>query len=455
MFTKVVAFLAILFLFSLASSLYMNSFATPDIVATSVHQLDEGVSRADQTTVRQKAHVNDAIYYGSWFIVVLVSGTCLFGRNIKDMLKKLTVLPLLLIALMSTGCIQPYQVPILEEISPNEEAFLIPYTGDAASQTSSNNEEYLKKNLVFTKQVLIPQQWIQQGRMSNYGEWRPAAVLVKVDKSPVTREWTADANSGTSNRNEAIWVMTSDQVEFSTGWTATARIATREDAVKFLHNYPNGSLAKVLDSEVRAKIQTEFGLEVTDLPMETLRKAATPHIVKVIDTTTKFFKERGIQITNLGITGGFVYKDKTIADTMVKVFNAEQEKFVAMAESQAQQERNKKVQFDADGKAKALLTEREAEAKGIQAVADAKAYEIEKAQENEEVYVKLKTLEIQKAQLEKWDGKFPTYFVGGETPGTILFPAPSPSFGGIVQHNVQPPVVQPKPIKVPQPETIE
>src|SRR4029079_13848830 len=135
--------------------------------------------------------------------------------------------------------------------------FLLPLTDDVKKQTSTNNEEYLKENLVYTEQVRIPQQWVQKGYETLYpnGDWRPAAILVKVDKSPVTREWTADSNSGTSNKNEAIWVMTADQVEFSTGGTSRARMATRDDAVKFLHNYPNGSLQAVMDSEVRAKLQ--------------------------------------------------------------------------------------------------------------------------------------------------------------------------------------------------------
>ena len=163
------------------------------------------------------------------------------------------------------------------------------------------------------------------------GQWQAAALLVKVDKSPVTREWTADPNSGTSNNNEAIWVMTSDQVEVSTGWTCTARIASRDDAVRFLHNYPNGSLRDVLDTEVRGKLQSTFGLEVTDEPMTKLREEATPHSLRTVKDVTEFFKERGVTITNLGITGGFIYKDKSIMDTMVRVFNAEQEKAIATA----------------------------------------------------------------------------------------------------------------------------
>jgi hypothetical protein len=337
---------------------------------------------------------------------------------------------LLLLAL--PGCMrQPFEPIKLETIGPNEEGFLIPYTGDAKKQTSTNNEEFLRANLVATKQIKVPQQWVQLGyeTWSWNGEWRDAAKLIKVDKSPVTREWTADPNTGTSNRNEAIWVMTSDQVEFSTGWTCTARIAARDNAVKFLHNYPSGSLQSVMDTELRAKIQAEFGLEVTDVPMDELRKNATPHLKHVVETVTKFFEERGITITNLGITGGFVYKDKTIQDMLVKVFNAEQETSIAVAKTQSQIEMNKRVLLEAEGKAKAILAEKKAEAEGIKAVADAKAYEIKQAKEDMPTYLRLKQIELEGKKTEKWDGRFPIYYMGtsGSNPDMLLqIPAATP-----------------------------
>lgn len=368
-------------------------------------------------------HVRSGHNYLAGWIGVAFLLIVLFSADIAKMIQKYAWGFMAMAALFSAGCYRPFEPVKLEVISSNEEAFLLPYTGDSKKQQASDNEAYLKSNLVYTKQVQIPQQWVPAGyeTIIPNGEWRDAAILVKVDKSPVTREWTADTASGTSTKNEAIWVMTSDQVEFSTGWTCTARIASREDAIKFLHNYPNGSLTKVLDSEVRAKIQADFGLEVTDLPMDTLRKAATPHITKIIKDVTEFFKERGITITNLGITGGFVYKDKTILETMVKVFNAEQEKSIAMAETAAQEERNKKVIFEATGKADALLKTKKSEAEGIKLVADAKLYEIEKSMENAEAYFKLKQIELQKDLLMKWDGSYPKYFMGsGNSPNMLL-----------------------------------
>jgi regulator of protease activity HflC (stomatin/prohibitin superfamily) len=353
-----------------------------------------------------------------WAAMGLLIGSLFLSKR-----QKAAGLGLLLLAFLP-GCWRPFEPIDLQVIAPNEEAFLIPLRGDQTKQSSVSPEDFLRKNMVLTKQVQIPQQWVSQGyeTLGPNGVWKAAATLIKVDRSPVTREWTADTNSGTSNKNEAVWVMTSDQVEFSTGWTITARIATRDDAVIFLGNYPNGTLSSVLDQEVRAKIQSEFGLEVTDLVMDELRKNATPHITKVVNKVQEFFKERGLTITNLGITGGFVYKDKSIQDMLVKVFNAEQEKNISIAKTQAQTEDNKRIQLEAESKAKAILTEKKAEADGIKAVADAKAYEISKAKEDLTTYLELKRMEIDAKRTEKWDGKFPVYFLGSN-PG-MLFQAP-------------------------------
>lgn len=318
-----------------------------------------------------------------------------------------------LVLLATTGCWRPVEPVKLEVIAPNEEGFLIPLAGDATKQVSTASEEFLKRSLVLTKQVKVPQQWIQTGRFDWFGHWTDSAVLIKVDRTPVTREWTADPNSGTSNKNEAVWVQSSDQVEWSTGWTCTARITGREDAVKFLANYPNGAMAKVMDEEVRSKIQAIFGLAVTDTPMEKLRKESTPVMQKTIQEVTEFFKDRGITITNLGITGGYVYKDAKIRDMMVDVFNAEQAASIARAGTEAQREKNKAIEMAGEAESRRLLTVKRAEAEGINLVAEARQKEVEMVKANSADYILLKRLELEREKLTRWDGKFPTYWMGG------------------------------------------
>lgn len=366
----------------------------------------------------QNHALESSVYILGWVGIAIASFVIL--KDSLGLNKKTT--PLLLMALFSlntTGCYRPFKPIKLEKINSHEVAFLIPLVGAGENQKNSRNEEFYKQKLVFTQQVELPQQWQQlgYGYLRYNGKWIDAADLIKVDTQPMTREWTADANSGTSNKNEAIWVMTSDQVEFSVGWNITARVKDRDDAVKFLSNYPNGSMEKVLDSEVRAKLQTSFALAVTDLPMDSLRKAATPVINKVTQDVINFFGERGITITNLGITGGFVYKDKTIIETLVKVFNAEQEKNIAAAATAAQDEKNKKILLEATSKADALLKEKKAEAEGIKLVADAKFYELEKSKQNWEDYVALKNIELTKEMIMKWDGTWPYFFQGGGSQG--------------------------------------
>lgn len=353
-------------------------------------------------------------------------------------MRKTLVMVVALMGFMSTGCgmgWKPFEPVILETVKPQEEGFLVPLWGDTDAQTAKRSVDPAKLTpavdtvkaatleqqqytAIDVKQVQIPHRWVQTGYNGYFylylnGKWEPSATLITVDRSPVTREWTAEPKRGTSTSDQAIWVMTADQVEFSTGWTVTARIESKQDASKFLYNYRNKTLADVLDQEVRSQVQTKFSLEVTDLPMEKLRNDATPHITKVVKDITEFFKTRGISITNLGISGGFVYKNESIGKKIVELFNAEQEAAIAKAHVAAQAEENKKIQLASEAKAKSILTEREAEAKGIQAVADAKAYEIGKAQENKELYIELKQLELSTKQMERWDGRWPSYYMGG------------------------------------------
>jgi hypothetical protein len=49
----------------------------------------------------------------------------------------------------------------------------------------------------------------------------------------------------------------------------------------------------------------------------------------------------------------------------------------------------------------------------MQAVADAKAYEIDKLAENPEAYILLKQLEIEMARLDRWDGCYTQILLSG------------------------------------------
>jgi hypothetical protein len=371
----------------------------------------------------------------------------------------------------TTGCRKPFHEALMVDIGTSEAAILVETindNGQAAIAPKGKGEnvdkegnltDFYQSRLVNARKVEIPYYWKQTKRIgamswehSGNGEWRPAARLIIIDMSPETREWTSNANSGTSNTNQGIWVESSDSVGFSTGISITARIANLEDAVKFLSNYPpegnrevvteGGApfkvevtgLAQIMDQEVRTKIQEVFAYEAAAFTMDELRDKKREILDTVQEEVIPFFKERGLTITSIGQFGGFTYENPDIQKAIDQVFEAQQDEEVAKAEAKAAEQRKEALKLKgegeaqqqieaAKGKAEGVKLEAEAEAAAIQAVADAKRYEIEQANQDLETYLKLKQLEIDMKKAELWDGKLPvTNFGGGESGGNFLFP---------------------------------
>ena len=98
--------------------------------------------------------------------------------------------------------------------------------------------------------------------------------LVKVNRSPVTREWvsedTGSVGKARSRTDKAIWIESADSVGFSMGFACTAFIS-EADAAKFLYWYPSGSLADLMDQEVRGRIQQVAAEVAAKYPLDTLR----------------------------------------------------------------------------------------------------------------------------------------------------------------------------------------
>ena len=186
------------------------------------------------------------------------------------MIKKIASVLLISMAVMviSTGCMPPPKIDIYEEIAPNETAFIVPLEGaNDDSQGKFMSVEFLENARVATKRISIPQKERKIGRWWWNIEWIPTVKVIKVDRSPVTREWTADPSTGTSEKNQALVVESKDSITFWTGITVTARI-TEEDASTFLYNFSGKPLSEVVDENVRgfvlAVLSREFGRRVLD-----------------------------------------------------------------------------------------------------------------------------------------------------------------------------------------------
>lgn len=339
---------------------------------------------------------------------------------------------ILVIVIIISSVRKPYDTPAYREIKPHETAFVVPLEGDTYKQAKFASVKHLEDMKVAAKRIQITHRWNQTGRMHWQGEWIDNVMVITVDRSPVTREWSADAQTGTSTKNQAIWAESRDSIEFSTGITVTAQVA-EENAALFLYRYQNKNLAYVMDNEVRARVQATFSDISAQYDMSELRGKKREILDAIRKDITVFFQERGITITTVGQFGGFTYRNPKIQDAIDSVFIAQREKDVAKAMLEAQSDKNRKLQMEGEGEAKKLreiakgrkdaaITAAEGKSQAIRMVAEAT-----KAAGSDPTFLRIKQLEVDKAKVEKWNGVLPVYSLttgGGNSSFLMTLPSP-------------------------------
>jgi hypothetical protein len=409
-----------------------------------LRQLDP--SSRNATSLREFQAAKDAAPAIAGAITFLAA-CFIFGGVVKTafqkmkarMFKAAPVIIGLLCLVALTGCVKPYDKPEFVEIDTSETGFLIPLEGDGTQQAKFQSEDYLKERKVATKRVQITHRWLQEGRWTTEGHWIPLVRLVKVNRSPITREWiTTQAPSSIgqalrgAGHDQAIWIESADSVGFSMGFTCTAFIPESE-AARFLYWYPSGSLAQVIDTEVRGRVQQVAAEVAAKYPLDLLRAKKQEIADAVKSDVTAFFANRGVTITTIGMFGGMTYENPEIQKSIDDTFIAQQLKVVAEAKFQAQKKENDRIELEANAMAEKARREAMglADAKKTTAAAEAEAIRevnraLNEAQQNPVLY-QLKALDVEKARVEKWDGKYPTYFMGANGSGpNLLLQVPTP-----------------------------
>src|SRR6478609_11859023 len=270
-------------------------------------------------------------------------------------MKRIMIFVLFCLALVLIGtssCVRPYDRPEYVEIDTSETGFLIPLEGDVTEQVQFQSEDFLKQHKVAAKRVQITHRWSQEGRLPTEGRWIPMVRLVKVNRSPVTREWvttqTTSSAGAVQRMDKAIWIESGDSVGFSMGFTCTAFIP-EEDAARFLYWYPSGSLAEVMDREIRGRIQQAAGEVAAKYPLDSLRSRKQEIADAVKQNITNFFAQRGVTVTTVGMFGGMTYENPEIQKSIDQTFIAQQLKVVSDAKFQAQQKENDRLELEAQG----------------------------------------------------------------------------------------------------------
>lgn len=264
-------------------------------------------------------------------------------------MKKIITLALVLAmcCTMFTGCFRkPYDTPEFVTIEPHQTAFLIPLVGDTTNQASFESEEMLMQAKVSTKEIEIPHRWVQTGRKYWMGEYRDTMALIIVDRSPVTREWSSTDGVGTSAVNQAIYAESAESIGFSAGMNCSAQIYSEEDAVKFLYCYNNKALADIMDTEIRARVESKFVEECASRTLNEILVEKEAIMTAVRTDVETYFADRGITITVLGMKDGLEYDDTTIQKSI-------NDKFSSEMKLTTQENENQRIISEAEAKAEA------------------------------------------------------------------------------------------------------
>ena len=221
--------------------------------------------------------------------------------------------------------------PEFVEVLPNQTAFLIPEVGETKSgQAAFMSEQFLNERKVAMKRIQIPHTLIRNPGWA-YDYFVPAARLMLVDRSPVSREWVSSTERGTSVRDQGIRFETADSVTLRTGIVVSAFVK-EEDASKFVYwfgaraaggnaadpqvNFASviqgKSLAEVVDENVHRTVQAamakEFGRRTTDEAIH--GKVA---IIEAVEKEVRrVYEPMGITVTTLGYAEGLTFDNPEI-----------------------------------------------------------------------------------------------------------------------------------------------
>lgn len=295
------------------------------------------------------------------------------------------------------SCVKPYDKPEFVKIEPHQTAFLIPLIGDTTEQASFESEEMLLQAKVSTKEIQIPHRWVQTGRWNWVGEYRPTMSLIVVDRSPVTREWNSVKNEGTSSANQAIYAESIESIGFSAGMNCSAQIDSEDDAVRFLYSYNNKPLSEIMDSEIRARVESDFVEQCASRTLNEVLAEKEDIMKSVRDDVTSYFAEKGITITVLGMKDGLEYDDPAIQNSI-------NEKFSSEMKLTTQDNENKRIISEAEAKAEAIKIAAEAEAEANKKLAASLTDEV-----------------LKKEYYDKWNGVLPSVLAGEDT--SVIVPS--------------------------------
>lgn len=358
------------------------------------------VSQVDDSVVVYSFAEKVVNYFGPGLVTFLMIAIlfCIWFKPLKD---KIAVK--ILLSLMTISILVSCGPPLVEKyvtIEPNETAYVIPVEGITKAQKGFMSVEFLEDKKVATKRIYLPQRKIKTGRGWWNFEYIPTVTVIRVDRSPVTREWTGDAKTGTEKKDQALWVESSDSIGFGPGINLTAMIL-EEDTSLFLYRFAGKSLDDIVDKNVRGRVNAILSREFAKYTLEQGRDKKNEIIDKVENETVSYFKKMGITITNVGLAEGLVYEDKEIQQKINQNFIAQMDIQIKENERLSQEKVNQKNISIADAEATA---------------AEKFARAAKSRREQMNIEIDLINAKANLTRAERWKGEYPSNLMPANSP---------------------------------------
>lgn len=281
----------------------------------------------------------------TWTLVVLVGLIWIkpFWALVKK-LNKINLLAVILVGMVALSACKPYKGTKVVEIAPNQTAFLLPAVGDTSTQQKFDSVDFLKQSQVAAKIVEITYREHKVGRGWWAIDFVPNQILILVDRSPESRQWTYNPEAGTSGTNQAIALESQESIGFYHGVVVNA-VIEEADAATFLYYYGGAGvggdvaetgvqltvgLDQVMDSFVRTWVADKLYAEFKALPLEDGQTQAADIFARIEETARGYFKTYGITILDLGGIEGLVFDSEEVQNTIDQKFER-----AAQATSQA------------------------------------------------------------------------------------------------------------------------
>jgi len=229
-------------------------------------------------------------------------------------------------------------------IPPNSTAFWIPDQGNTqANQQQTDDASFYNSHTVPGKIFVVPHSIFQNSGGTHVWDqdyYVPDGRLILVDRTPITREWTSEAGTGTSQTNQAFQCQSDDGLNIGAAVSITVSIAP-QDAATYLYYFgtdaivpnpgddymsanPNAdpsndpnvifssvyharSLSEVMDTVGHGLVEAAVCQAIGANDLQTDNKDYDSIMTQVQKNAEAYLNPRGITIDNLGWAGTFSF----------------------------------------------------------------------------------------------------------------------------------------------------